>query len=167
VSPDEHALTGPWARRRRYLSADIAHQLDNSPWGRSIVDEAQPLDGEIEVKKLRTSAFFGTALETYLRKYQVETVLLAGVALNGAVIATLADAVSRDFYCLVVGDASIGTTSALHSAALAVIGAENVISTTALCEVWPGKHTAPAPSGTSNPDNGPMTTSTSWMNHAN
>lgn len=136
VSPDPKAQTEPWERRRRYLSADVAKRLDNSPWGRSIVDPIQPRDGEIEVKKLRTSAFFGTPLESYLRKHGVQTVILAGVASNGAVIATTTDAVSRDFYCFVLGDATVGTRPELHEAALSVIGYENVISTAALCELW-------------------------------
>lgn len=136
VTPDEHALTGPWIRRRNALSAEVALQLDNSPWGRSFVDEAQPESDELVVRKVRTSAFFSTPLEIYLRKYGIETVVLAGVALNGAVIATLTDAVSRDFYCFVVEDAAVGTTPAMHDASLQVIGKENLISTESLCRLW-------------------------------
>lgn len=141
VSPDPKAQTAPWERRRRYLSADVAKRLDNSPWGRSIVDPIQPRDGEIALEKLRTSAFFGTPLESYLRNYNIQAVVLVGVASNGAVIATTTDAVSRDFYCFVVGDATVGTRPELHDAALDVIGRENVISTAAVCELWEAEAT--------------------------
>lgn len=136
VAPAPLADAEPWARRRRYLSGDLAERLDASDWGRSIADAFSPREGEIALKKVRTSAFYATPLEVYLRSQSIETVVLAGFATNGAVIATVTDAVSRDFFCFVASDATAGTRTDLHEAALQVIGRENLITTEALCELW-------------------------------
>jgi nicotinamidase-related amidase len=141
VLADAKADSVAWRRRRLILRKGLNRELDSSPWGSRLAPALEPTGDELVISKLRLSAFHGTALTTYLRNLQVETIVLAGVASNGAVIATALDALSRDLHCFVVHDATLGTTDGLHDAALAVIGQENTISTSALCNIWESRGT--------------------------
>lgn len=138
VPGDRDADAPSWSRHRTHLSLQMGGRLDESLWGRSLVASVSPHPGDIVVSKLRLSAFYGTPLEIYLRAWRIETVVLAGVATNGAVLATALDAVSRDLYSLVVLDATAGTTAEHHTAALTVLGSENLISSDAVCDAWLG-----------------------------
>lgn len=138
VPGDRSAESPSWSRRRAFLSRQMAARLDESAWGRSFVESVAPRDGDLVLSKPRLSAFCGTWLDHHLRSRSVETVVLAGVATNGAIIATALDAVSRDLHSLVVTDASAGTTTVHHQAALTVMGDENLITTSEVCDVWLG-----------------------------
>ena len=81
----------------------------------------------------------GTCLESYLRNHGIETLVMAGVASNGAVLATALEALSRDLFTIVVRYATIGTTEDLHMASLNIIGAENTIHSASVCDIWQKK----------------------------
>lgn len=73
-------------------------------WGAEIAPELLPATTDYSLTKRRYSAFFGTELEALLRELRVDTVLLTGVATNGCVRHTAADAFFHGFAVVVVTD---------------------------------------------------------------
>jgi ureidoacrylate peracid hydrolase len=71
------------------------------------VPEVAPQPGDIVVPKARYSGFAGTALEQILNARRIRTVLIAGVATNVCVESTLRDAYHREFFPLMVTDATM------------------------------------------------------------
>jgi nicotinamidase-related amidase len=133
---DPQADSDAWRRRRSYLRVNMPWLAQHSEWGSSLAEPFTPQPDEVVITKLRMSAFHGTALETYLRSRGVTAVILGGVASNGAILATSLDALSRDFHAIVLRDGVTGTSPELHQAAMAIVGAGNLVDTEAVCRVW-------------------------------
>lgn len=72
--------------------------------GTRVVKEIRPERGEHVIEKLRFSAFFKTDLDQVLRRLGVDTVLVAGISTMWCVLLTAADAVSHDFYTVILED---------------------------------------------------------------
>jgi nicotinamidase-related amidase len=62
-----------------------------------IVDEVAPIPGEVVLRKVAPSAFWGTPLVAYLNGLRVDTVVIAGESTSGCVRATVVDAKSNRF----------------------------------------------------------------------
>ncbi|MGE3273139.1 MAG: cysteine hydrolase family protein [Chloroflexota bacterium] len=73
-------------------------------WGADIVPELLPKPTDFSLTKRRYSAFFGTELEPLLRELGIDTVIVTGVATNGCVRHTAADAFFHGFKVIVVSD---------------------------------------------------------------
>lgn len=67
-------------------------------------------EGERILEKRRYSAFFGTDLDLWLREHEIVAVVVAGVALNICVRATVHDAFFHDYAVTVVPDACRATS---------------------------------------------------------
>ena len=78
-------------------------------WGAEIVDGLKPQEGDIVVEKLKYSAFFGTNLEAILKTYSIKYLMFAGVATNVCVEATIRDAYHRDYFSILISDATANT----------------------------------------------------------
>lgn len=130
--------------------------IDGTP-GAEIYPDLDPDPNSPVITKSRYSAFYGTELPTILADSDVDTVAVAGVTTEDCVHATARDAMFRDFWTLVVADASAtydhpdlgwGTMSAdeVHNAALVVLAQStaDVVTTdelinrvtTANCPPW-------------------------------
>lgn len=70
----------------------------------AIVPQLAPCHGELVVRKVVPSAFFGTALAPWLTQRGVQTLLVAGAVTSGCVRASVVDAMSWGFRPLVVSD---------------------------------------------------------------
>jgi maleamate amidohydrolase len=71
--------------------------------GYAFVEEIAPRgDDDIILPKRHASAFFGTALASYLVDLRVDTLLVTGCTTSGCVRATVADAFSYNFHTVVV-----------------------------------------------------------------
>ena len=81
--------------------------LTEGTWDFAIVDELQPLQGEVVIRKSRPSCFAGTNLENHLRARGIDTVVVVGIASNVGVEWTLREAVSREFFAVLVRDATM------------------------------------------------------------
>ena len=68
------------------------------------------------------SAFFGTDLNSILRKLAVDTVLIMGAATSGCVRATVVDAFSHGFRTQVVSDCCGDQSPESHAANLRDVG---------------------------------------------
>lgn len=69
--------------------------------GTKVVEELQPLKGEVILSKKKPSAFFGTPLVTQLTKYNVDSVIVTGCTTSGCVRATVVDAFSYNYKVIV------------------------------------------------------------------
>lgn len=133
---DERADSDSWRRRRSHLRQSMPWLSQHTEWSSQVAPPFRAQPDEVVVTKLRMSAFHGTNLEIYLRSRDVRALVLAGLATNGAILATFFDALSRDFHAFVVRDAVQGTTPDLHDAALDIIGDANLVDTRLLCGTW-------------------------------
>jgi nicotinamidase-related amidase len=126
------------------------HASDSGPWldARSratysveVIDELQPREDELVVKKYRYSGFAGTSLDLVLRSARRETVICCGVSTNVCVEATAREAFSLDYYVVLPADACASWDRDLHEAALASAGHRygTVCTTQEMLDIW-SKH---------------------------
>ena len=86
---------------------ELAYRLiTEGTWDYELVDELTPADGELVVRKSRYSAFAGTPLDQVLRARRVRNLVLCGVAANVCVESTLREAYHREYFCLLIEDAT-------------------------------------------------------------
>ncbi|MGB3683640.1 MAG: isochorismatase family cysteine hydrolase [Rubrobacteraceae bacterium] len=79
-------------------------------WGWKIVDELQPREDELVIRKVRYDAFYGTHLDHYLRLWGVDTLVICGTVANICVHYTAASAALRWYQVVIPKD----TVSALE-----------------------------------------------------
>lgn len=91
-------------------------------WDAAIVDQLEPRDGEVIIKKNRPSAFYSTPLESYLRAMKIQNLVICGVTTNICVETTARDASQRDYRTFVVSDAVGEVEQDRHDAALKSLG---------------------------------------------
>jgi nicotinamidase-related amidase len=87
--------------------------------GIEIVDGLTPEPSDIVIRgKRRYDAFLGTDLDNVLRLHGIENLVVAGVCTDVCVSATVQHARNLDYRCLVLRDATAGTSPQRHEAAL-------------------------------------------------
>ncbi len=75
-------------------------------WGWRIVDELEPREGELVVRKVRYDAFYGTHLDHFLRLWGVDTLLICGTVASICVHYTAASAALRWYDVVIPRDAT-------------------------------------------------------------
>lgn len=68
----------------------------------------------LKITKYNPSAFFGTSLDLQLRRRQIDTIILSGVATSNGVYATALDAFQRGYHVIMVEDACGDRDFELH-----------------------------------------------------
>ncbi len=115
-SEDQQEVGGPaapvWHKSNalRFMRANKAYAgklITHGTWDHAIVDPLTPQPGDIVVPKSRYSGFAGTGLEQILASRRIRTVLVAGVATNVCVESTIRDAYHREFFPVMVTDATM------------------------------------------------------------
>ena len=86
--------------------------------GQEILPELAPTNGDLVVKKYRSSAFWGTNLDLLLRSNGIKSVVVAGCTTEGCVESTARDALFNDYYVVVVEDCVASDDRAQHEASL-------------------------------------------------
>lgn len=81
--------------------------ITHGTWDHDFVEPLRPAPGEAIVPKARYSGFAGTILEQLLRARGITHLVLVGVNTNVCVESTLRDAYHREFFALMVGDATL------------------------------------------------------------
>ena len=71
-----------------------------------MVEDLKPTAEDLVVGKPRYSGFRGTDLEGLLRERDIRTLVFTGIATNVCVESTLRDAYFREFFCLLIEDAT-------------------------------------------------------------
>ena len=77
--------------------------VESAP-GTDFVDELGRRPGDFVIDKRRGNAFRATNLEMYLRRLQVDTVLVGGITTNAGVENTVRDGKDRDFNMVALSD---------------------------------------------------------------
>ncbi len=86
--------------------------------GQEILPELAPVDGDLVVKKYRSSAFWGTNLDLLLRSNEIKSLIVTGCTTEGCVESTARDALFNDYYVVVVSDCVASDDRAQHEASL-------------------------------------------------
>jgi biuret amidohydrolase len=79
--------------------------VDGTP-GVEIYPPLAPEPGEHLVKKNRYSAFFGTDLDTVLREWGIDTVIISGTTTENCCLSTARDALFRNYRVVFLSDAT-------------------------------------------------------------
>lgn len=83
--------------------------------GYEFVSEIAPADDDILVPKYHASAFFGTALASYLVSLKADTVVTAGCTTSGCIRGTVVDACSLNYRTVVPQDAVYDRSQVSHN----------------------------------------------------
>jgi ureidoacrylate peracid hydrolase len=81
--------------------------ITKGAWDFGFVEELTPRPADIVVTKARYSGFAGTNLETILRARCIRNILVVGVNTNVCVESTIRDAYHREFFAVMVADATL------------------------------------------------------------
>jgi maleamate amidohydrolase len=92
----------------------IAHDPEADDWPASYAPDAE----DVIVYKNKGSAFFGTALDSWLRYHGVDTLVVCGMTTSGCVRATVTDAYALNFRVTVIADACSDLSETQHRASL-------------------------------------------------
>jgi nicotinamidase-related amidase len=106
--------------RRLHLSSTgepLAYTADGSV-GQEIIPELAPADGDLLVKKYRSSGFWGTNLDLLLRSNGVLSVVMTGCTTEGCVESTARDALFNDYYVVIAEDCVASDDRAQHDASM-------------------------------------------------
>ena len=95
----------------------LPYTVDGSE-GQKMVPGLEPRDGELVVKKYRSSAFWGTNLAQLLRSNGIKSVVVAGCTTEGCVESTARDAMFSDHYVVIATDAVASDDQAQHDASM-------------------------------------------------
>lgn len=91
--------------------------VEGSEFG-EFIEGLAPTKTDLTVTKQYPSAFFGTALSTYLTSHGIDTLLIAGLTTSGCVRATALDAMQHGFVPVVVEEAVGDRDTRVHEANL-------------------------------------------------
>jgi nicotinamidase-related amidase len=85
------------------------------PEGYKFVSEVTPLEGDILIPKHQASAFSGTTLLSHLVRLGADSIVFTGCTTSGCVRASVVDAASLNFKCVVVEDAVYDRSHVSHA----------------------------------------------------
>ena len=80
--------------------------LAKGTWDYALVDRLQPEPGDIVIEKPRYSAFYNTALDSVLRARGIKNLAFCGIATNVCVESTLRDGYHREYFGVLLEDAT-------------------------------------------------------------
>jgi nicotinamidase/pyrazinamidase len=89
--------------------------------GAEIIKELTPAPGDIVIHKTTYSGFFGTDLDTTLKRLGVDSLRLTGDVTHICILFTASDAVLRDYAVTVIEDGVAGISREDHEAALRIM----------------------------------------------
>jgi ureidoacrylate peracid hydrolase len=94
----------------KYMRANPGHRgklITKGTWDYAFVEELAPQPDDIVIHKSRYSSFAGTNLENVLRGRRLSNLLLVGVNTNVCVESTVRDAYHREFFPIMIADATL------------------------------------------------------------
>jgi nicotinamidase-related amidase len=83
-----------------------------------LVPEIGPQPGDLLITKHQWGAFYGTQLDLQLRRRDVQTIVLGGIATNIGVESTARDAYERGYHQIFAEDAMAGISAEAHEFAI-------------------------------------------------
>jgi nicotinamidase-related amidase len=113
--------------------------------GQRIIDELAPRDGDLIVKKYRSSAFWGTNLDMLLRSNGIKSVVVTGATTEGCVESTARDALFNDYYVVIAEDCVASDDREQHDASLLLMSHRfDIASADEILGIWAARATAAA-----------------------
>jgi nicotinamidase-related amidase len=107
------------ARKKSYdagrLAAKVPSIMTIPDKGYEFVAEVAPVDGDILLPKRHPSAFFGTALVSYLIDLGVDTLVVTGCTTSGCIRASVVDAFAYNFRIAVPQDCVYDRSRVSHA----------------------------------------------------
>jgi nicotinamidase-related amidase len=126
-------------RLSRDPSQPSLQYTEDGSWGQEFVAELSPGEGELVIKKFRSSGFVGTPLDLLLRSNGIETIVICGCTTEGCVESTARDGMFLDYYVVVVPDCVESDTREQHEASLTLMGARfDMLPSPEIRQVWDG-----------------------------
>ena len=105
--------------------------------GQAILDELAPEDGDLIVKKYRSSGFWGTNLDLLLRSNGIKSVVVTGCTTEGCVESTARDALFNDYYVVVAEDCVASDDREQHDASMLLMRNRfDIASADEILAVW-------------------------------
>ncbi len=121
-------------------SEPLAYTLDGSE-GQRFVPGLEPQDGELVVKKYRSSAFWGTNLALLLRSNGIKSVVVSGCTTEGCVESTARDAMFSDYYVVLATNAVASDDKRQHDASMYLMAHRFDLATSEdIRKHWPARN---------------------------
>ncbi len=118
----------------------LAYTVDGSE-GQKFVPGLEPQDGELVVKKYRSSAFWGTNLALLLRSNGIKSVVVSGCTTEGCVESTARDAMFSDYYVVLATDAVASDDRKQHDASMYLMAHRFDLATSEdIRKHWPARN---------------------------
>lgn len=121
----------PPAKKRRSTAigeeGPMGRILIRGEYGHDIVDELQPIEGEIVLDKPGKGAFYQTDLHLILQNKGIESLILCGVTTHVCVHTTVREANDRGYECLVIEDGTAAFDIRDQEAAIRMINQQGGI----------------------------------------
>ena len=89
--------------------------------GVAVIPELGPEKGDTVLEKRRMSAFFKTDLDMTLRLWQIDTIIVTGIATPACVYLTAMDGLAYDFRVVILEDCCAAFKEEMHEAFLGVV----------------------------------------------
>ncbi len=89
--------------------------------GVEVIGELQPQSSDLIMPKRRLSAFFKTDLDITLKEWEVDTIVLGGVATEACILSSAYDGISHNFRVIVLEDCCASRFRATHEHVMAVL----------------------------------------------
>ena len=142
-----HYLSDVWMEQALASGRRLHHHswLRGDVRGADYYANLRPEVNDPVVVKHRYNAFLNTDLDKILRANGIRTTVFTGVSTNCCVESTAREAFMRDYYVVVVDDATASYSRELHQAALKTLDAlfGEITSIAALTEIWNRTNNAP------------------------
>ena len=101
--------------------------LVRGEYGHDIVDELQPLKGELLIDKPGKGAFYQTTLQRHLKKHGIESLIVCGVTTHVCVHTTIREANDRGYECLLLEDGTAAFDPRDQEAAIRMVNQQGGI----------------------------------------
>jgi nicotinamidase-related amidase len=101
--------------------------LVRGEYGHDIVDELQPIKGELVIDKPGKGAFYQTRLQSVLKKKGIETLIVCGVTTHVCVHTTIREANDRGYECLMLEDGTAAFDPRDQEAAIRMVNQQGGI----------------------------------------
>lgn len=113
--------------------------------GQKLIEELTVEDGDLVVKKYRSSAFWGTNLDMLLRSNGIQTVVVSGCTTEGCVESTARDAMFNDYYVVIADDCVASDDREQHDASMLLMRNRfDIAGSEQILREWSNKHSAAA-----------------------
>ena len=121
TTDDNRFLSDVWleqAARKQGGGYTVTPVCRDGSWEGDYYGEVRPQDGDIVVTKHRYNAFHNTDLDTILAAKGIRTIVVTGVSTNVCVESTARDGFMRDYYVVLVSDATAAYSLEEHEMTL-------------------------------------------------